>query len=101
MTLKTTNEIWSFPKKEYEGNERVKGMQVLNLIREFEMQRMNESETIKDYSDRFLDIVNKGFLVLISLILELFKKFLSQFLKNLKLQYHQYKIQRMYQASLW
>ena len=23
------------------------------------MQRMNESETIKDYSDRLLDIVNK------------------------------------------
>jgi 1,4-dihydroxy-2-naphthoyl-CoA synthase len=42
MTLKTANEIWSFLKKEYEGNERVKGMQVLNLIREFEMQRMNE-----------------------------------------------------------
>jgi len=40
MTIKTTNEIWNFLKKEYEGNERVKGMQVLNLIREFEMQRM-------------------------------------------------------------
>ena len=40
MTLKTANEIWNFLKKEYEGNERVKGMQVLNLIREFEMQRM-------------------------------------------------------------
>ena len=59
MTLKTTNEIWNFLKKEYEGNERVKGMQVLNLIREFEMQRMKESETIKDYSNRLLSIVNK------------------------------------------
>lgn len=59
MTLKTANEIWNFLKREYEGNERVKGMQVLNLIREFEMQRMNESETIKVYSDRLLDIVNK------------------------------------------
>ena len=34
-------------------------MQVLNLIRDFEMQRMKESKTIKDYSDRLLDIVNK------------------------------------------
>ncbi|XP_028075613.1 uncharacterized protein LOC114277860 [Camellia sinensis] len=59
MTLKTANEIWDFLKKEYERNERVKGMQVLNLIREFEMQRMKESETIKDYSDKLLDIVNK------------------------------------------
>jgi 1,4-dihydroxy-2-naphthoyl-CoA synthase len=57
MTLKTANKIWNFL-KEYEGNERVKGMQVLNLIREFEMQRMKESETIKDYFDR-LDIINK------------------------------------------
>jgi len=34
-------------------------MQVLNLIREFDMQRMNESETINDYYDRLLDILNK------------------------------------------
>ncbi|KAK9105840.1 hypothetical protein Scep_022684 [Stephania cephalantha] len=31
----------------------------LNLIREFEMQRMKESETIKEYSDKLLSIVNK------------------------------------------
>jgi hypothetical protein len=29
-------------KGEYEGNERIKGMQVLNLIREFESQKMKE-----------------------------------------------------------
>ncbi|KAM7489733.1 hypothetical protein LguiB_027217 [Lonicera macranthoides] len=34
-------------------------MQVLNLIREFEMQKMKESETVKEYSDRLLGIVNK------------------------------------------
>ena len=34
-------------------------MQVLNLIREFEMQKMKESETIKEYSDKLLGIVNK------------------------------------------
>jgi len=48
MTLKIANEIWDFLKKKYEGNERVKGMEVLNLIRKFEMQRMKELETIKD-----------------------------------------------------
>jgi len=58
MTLKTAHEIWVFLKKEYDGNERVKGMQVLNLIREFEMQRMKESETIQEYSNRLLGIVN-------------------------------------------
>ena len=34
-------------------------MQVLNLIREFKIRRMKESETFKDYFDRLLDIVNK------------------------------------------
>ncbi|KAK2434095.1 hypothetical protein QL285_019281 [Trifolium repens] len=58
MTLKSAKAIWDFLKQEYEGNEKVKGMQVLNLIREFEMQRMKESETIKEYSDKLLSIVN-------------------------------------------
>jgi hypothetical protein len=34
-------------------------MQVLNLIREFEMQKMKETENIKDYADRLLSIINK------------------------------------------
>ena len=46
MTLKTTNEIWDFLKKEYEGDKRIKGMQMLNLIREFELHKMKESETV-------------------------------------------------------
>jgi len=37
----------------------MKGMQVLNLMSEFEMQKMKESETIKGYSDRLLGITNK------------------------------------------
>ena len=37
MTIKSTYEIWSFLQNEYEGDERIKGMQALNLIREFEM----------------------------------------------------------------
>ncbi|KAL8112266.1 hypothetical protein AgCh_019823 [Apium graveolens] len=34
-------------------------MQVMNLVREFEMQKMKESETIKEYNDILLSIVNK------------------------------------------
>ena len=36
-TLKTVKEIWNFLKKEYEGDEKIKGMQMLNLIRDFEL----------------------------------------------------------------
>jgi len=34
-------------------------MQVLNLRREFEMLRLKENETIKEYFDRLLLVVNK------------------------------------------
>ncbi|KAH0740583.1 hypothetical protein KY290_033626 [Solanum tuberosum] len=33
-------------------------MQVLNLVREFKMQKMKDSETIKEYTDRLLNIAN-------------------------------------------
>jgi len=59
MTLKSPKEIWEYLKAEYEGNEKIRGMKVLNLIREFEMQRMKESETIKEYSNKLLRIANK------------------------------------------
>ncbi|KAL6990741.1 hypothetical protein U1Q18_052532 [Sarracenia purpurea var. burkii] len=59
MNLESAKDIWNYLKSEYEGNQRTKSMQVLNLIREFEMQRMKETENIKDYADKLLNIVNK------------------------------------------
>ena len=47
MNLKSAKDIWDYIKKECEGNERTKNMQILNLIREFEMLKMKEAETIK------------------------------------------------------
>src|SRR6266487_5286771 len=49
MTLKTPKEIWDYLKEEYKGDERIRSMQVMNLMREFELQRMKEDETIKTY----------------------------------------------------
>ena len=37
MFLKTAKEIWDYLKVEYEGDERIRGMKVLNLIRDFEL----------------------------------------------------------------
>ncbi|RVW21330.1 Retrovirus-related Pol polyprotein from transposon RE1 [Vitis vinifera] len=59
MNLELAKDIWDYLKKEYQGNERTKNMKVLNLIREFEMLKMKETENIKDYSDKLLGIVNK------------------------------------------
>jgi len=47
MSLKSTKAIWDYLKAEYAGDERICGIKVLNLIREFELQRMNEPEIRK------------------------------------------------------
>ncbi|PKI46771.1 hypothetical protein CRG98_032843 [Punica granatum] len=59
MVLGSTKEIWDFLEVEYKGNERVKGMKVLNLIREFERMQMKESESIKEYSNKLIEIANQ------------------------------------------
>ena len=58
MTLKSPKKNWEYLKVGYEGDKKIRGMKVLNLIREFKMQRMKESETIKEYSNKLLGIAN-------------------------------------------
>ncbi|XP_016570866.1 uncharacterized protein LOC107868721 [Capsicum annuum] len=58
MSLQSAKEIWDYLKTEYEGDERIRGMKVMNLVREFELQRMKECETIKEYSDGLLNLAN-------------------------------------------
>ncbi|XP_038902292.1 uncharacterized protein LOC120088925 [Benincasa hispida] len=60
MPLKSTKEIWEFLKSEYEGDEMIKGMKVLNLVRKFERMQMKDSESIKEYSDKLIGISNKA-----------------------------------------
>ena len=59
MNLDSAKAIWDYLKKEYQGNERTKNMQTLNLIREFEMLKMKDSETIKEYFEKLMGIANK------------------------------------------
>lgn len=59
MSLKTTKEIWDYLKGEFAGDERIRGMKVLNLIQDFELQKRKEFESMKEYSDRLLSIANK------------------------------------------
>lgn len=85
MSLKIAKEVWDYIKEEYYGDERIKGMQVLNLIREFELQKMKESKTVKEYSYRLLNIANKVRL-LSSTFLDsrIVEKILVTFLKAMK-----------------
>lgn len=54
MTLRSAKEIWDFLKKEYYGDKRIRDAKFLNLVREYKMQKMKESEIIKEYSDNLL-----------------------------------------------
>nr|KYP44288.1 Retrovirus-related Pol polyprotein from transposon TNT 1-94 [Cajanus cajan] len=59
MNLNSAKDIWNYLKSEYQGSEQTKGMKALNLAREFEMQSMKETETIKSYANKLLSIANK------------------------------------------
>ncbi|CAL1371316.1 unnamed protein product [Linum trigynum] len=59
MTCTTAKEAWDKLQEEYQGSDRGKQMQVLNLRREFESLRMKASESIKDYLDRIMKNVNQ------------------------------------------
>ena len=58
MACKTAKEAWDRLKEEYQGSDRTRQMQVLNLKREFESLNMQEDETISKYDDRISLIVN-------------------------------------------
>lgn len=39
MTMKSANEIWNFLKQEYEGKEKVRDIQILNLTKNSKYKR--------------------------------------------------------------
>ncbi|GKV35861.1 hypothetical protein SLEP1_g44067 [Rubroshorea leprosula] len=59
MRCETAKEAWDLLKVEFQGDSKGIQMQVLNLKREFAVLRMNESETVKEFSDRIMKIVNR------------------------------------------
>ncbi|XP_031276282.1 uncharacterized protein LOC116134773 [Pistacia vera] len=59
MACETANESWDKLKEEFGGSDKTKNMQILNLGREVEMQKIQESKTVKEYVDRLMNVVNK------------------------------------------
>ncbi|XP_049367080.1 uncharacterized protein LOC125831996 [Solanum verrucosum] len=59
IACETAKEAWEKLEKEYRGSERGRQNQILNLKRDFESLRMQEGETITNYSDRISLIVNR------------------------------------------
>ncbi|XP_074335969.1 uncharacterized protein LOC141673135 [Apium graveolens] len=59
MSCDTPKEAWTKIKEEFEGNQQIKLMQILNLKREFKMMRMKNNEGVKKYGSRLMSIVNQ------------------------------------------
>ncbi|RVW14603.1 Retrovirus-related Pol polyprotein from transposon RE1 [Vitis vinifera] len=59
MNLETPKQVWDKLQGEFEGNERVKNVRLLTLKREFELMKMKDDESVKDYSGRLMDVVNQ------------------------------------------
>ncbi|XP_052203724.1 uncharacterized protein LOC127808967 [Diospyros lotus] len=59
MTCESPKEAWEKLRSEFEGSDRVRAVKLLTLKREFEMLRMKEGETVKDYSAKLMELVNK------------------------------------------
>ena len=59
LGAQTAKEAWDKLRDEFQGSERVRSVKLLTLKREFEMLRMKEGETIKQYSSKLIELVNQ------------------------------------------
>ncbi|KAK5846366.1 hypothetical protein PVK06_002651 [Gossypium arboreum] len=58
MACDSPKQAWEKLKEEFIGSDKTRQQQLINLRRDFENLKMRESETIKQYSDRIMAIVN-------------------------------------------
>ncbi|XP_016676218.1 uncharacterized protein [Gossypium hirsutum] len=58
MACDTPKQAWDKLKEEFQGSDKTRQQQLINLRRDFENLRMKDSETIKQYADRIMATVN-------------------------------------------
>jgi len=59
MKMETPKQVWDKLQIEFEGSNRVKAVKLLAFKREFELMKMKDNESVKDYSGRLMDVVNQ------------------------------------------
>ncbi|XP_060667447.1 uncharacterized protein LOC132799484 [Ziziphus jujuba] len=59
MTCTTPRQAWKKVQEEFQGSTRSRQMQLLNLRREFKNMKMLEHETMKEFSNKLMKIVNQ------------------------------------------
>ena len=59
MRATTAQEAWEILQKEYLGDSKVRAVKLQSLRRQFENTKMKDNETLKEFSDRFIELVNQ------------------------------------------
>jgi transposase InsO family protein len=59
MMASKANEAWMILKKEYQGDLKVRAIKLQSLRRDFENMKMKDNECVKEFSDRFNELVNQ------------------------------------------
>lgn len=59
MTFNSPKKVWDKFRKEFQGSEQTRQIQILNLLREFEVLKMKDDESVKEYIDKVMKIVNQ------------------------------------------
>ncbi|KAL3612509.1 hypothetical protein D5086_003529 [Populus alba] len=59
MNLETPKQVWDKLQIEFESSKRVKAVKLLAFKKEFELMKMKDNESVKDYSGRLMDVVNQ------------------------------------------
>ncbi|KAM3234489.1 hypothetical protein P3L10_019849 [Capsicum annuum] len=78
MASETAKEARDKLKEQFHGSDKIRQIKVINLRREFEILRMNDSETIEEFSNKLMKVVNQSDLWEKSLqIQESWKRFLA------------------------
>ena len=59
IDLETPKQVWDKLPGEFEGSNIDKTIRLITLKREFELMKMKDNKSIKDYSARLMDVVNQ------------------------------------------
>ncbi|EOY09250.1 Uncharacterized protein TCM_024658 [Theobroma cacao] len=60
MACESAKEAWDKIKEEFHGSDHTRQIQILNLLRKFEVLKMKDEETMKNYFDKVLRVVNQA-----------------------------------------
>ncbi|XP_021900038.1 uncharacterized protein LOC110816234 [Carica papaya] len=59
VAFKTAKKAWDYLREEYAGSPKVRRVKLLTLKREFELLRMQEEKSIREYSTKFMNLINQ------------------------------------------